>query len=61
LNFILQNPVVSEKTLSFELKKPFDLVLNLAEAQIKTTAVADSRPVWLRELERFRTCLMETV
>lgn len=48
LNFILQNPVVEDKTLSFELKKPFDLVLNLADAQIKTTAIAGSRPIWLR-------------
>jgi len=48
LNYILQNPIVTGKVLSFELKKPFDLVLNLAEAQTKTTAIAGSRPIWLR-------------
>jgi site-specific DNA recombinase len=55
LNFILQNPVVEDKTLSFELKKPFDLVLNLADAQIKTTAIAGSRPIWLPFVDKFRT------
>ncbi|MBP6859696.1 MAG: hypothetical protein KBC69_03710 [Candidatus Magasanikbacteria bacterium] len=50
LNYILQNPIVTGKTLSFELKKPFDLVLNLANEQIKTTANSDSRPFWLRGL-----------
>jgi len=30
LNFILQNPTVSGKKLAFELKKPFDTVLELA-------------------------------
>jgi hypothetical protein len=47
LNYILQNPIVSGKALTFELKKPFDLVLNLANVQTKTTAVVGSRPVWL--------------
>ena len=54
LNYILQNPVVEGKILSFELKKPFDLVLNLADAQTKTTAIAGSRPIWLRESDSNR-------
>lgn len=28
LNYILQNPIVADKQLSLELRKPFDLVLN---------------------------------
>ena len=49
LNYILQNPIVTGKTLSFELKKPFDLVLNLAYAQTKTATISGNRPSWLRE------------
>lgn len=59
LNYILQNPVVEGKILSFELKKPFDLVLNLADAQTKTTAIAGSRPIWLRGLDAIRTSIQE--
>ncbi len=49
LNYILQNPIVTGKTLSFELKKPFDLVLNLAYAQTKTATISGNRPIWLRD------------
>lgn len=59
LNYILQNPVVEGKILSFELKKPFDLVLNLSDAQTKTTAIAGSRPIWLRGLDAIRTSIQE--
>ena len=51
LNYILQNPIVTGKTLSFELKKPFDLVLNLAYAQTKTATISSNRPIWLRDLD----------
>ena len=37
LNYILQNPIVNEKTLGFTLRSPFNLVLELAD-----------NPVWLR-------------
>lgn len=47
LNYLLQNPVVSGKILTFELKSPFNLVLNLADAQRKTTVTNDSRLSWL--------------
>ncbi len=47
LNYILQNPVVTGKKLTFELKKPFDLVLNLANAQTKTAVISDDCPIWL--------------
>jgi len=47
LNYLLQNPIVTGKTLTFELKKPFDLVLNLANAQTKTAVISDNCPVWL--------------
>lgn len=55
LNYILQNPIVRGKVLSFELKKPFDLVLNLAEAQTKTAVISDNCPTWLAWAEKFRT------
>ncbi len=51
LSYILQNPTVSGKILTFELQKPFNLVLNLAEAQTKTTTISDSRPTWLGDLD----------
>ncbi len=51
LTYLLQNSTVSGKTLNFELKKPFDLVLNLANVQTKTATISDSRPVWLGDLD----------
>ena len=48
LKYILQNPIVTGKTLSFELKKPFDLVLNLAYEQTKTATISGNCPAWLR-------------
>ena len=44
LNFLLQNPTVSGKTLEFTLRKPFEAVLELSH-----------RPNLLRMLDRFRT------
>ena len=49
LSYILQNPIVTGKILSFELKKPFDLILNLATEQTKTAAISGSRPSWLHD------------
>lgn len=49
LNYILQNPVVIDKQLSFDLRKPFSLVLELANAQTKTGAISSNCPSWLRE------------
>jgi len=45
LNYLLQNPVVNEKKLSFTIASPFNLVLELAES-----------PNWLREMDDVRTC-----
>lgn len=59
LNYLLQNPIVTGKTLSFELKKPFDLVLNLAYAQTKTATISSNRPIWLRLLDDIRTSIQE--
>lgn len=51
LNYILQNPTVSGKTLSFELKKPFNTVLELG-LSLSQNGKRDSSeslsPVWLR-------------
>ena len=44
LSYLLQNPVVNEKRLSFTIASPFNLVLELAE-----------NPNWLRKLPLFRT------
>jgi hypothetical protein len=57
LNYPLQNPIVIGKTLTFELKKPFDLVLNLANAQTKTAVISDNCPVWLRIVDNVRTII----
>ncbi len=47
LNYLLQNPTLNGKELSFTLKKPFDLVFNLATIQSKTTSISTSRLTWL--------------
>ena len=47
LNYLLQNPIVNGKILTFELKNPFDLILNLADTQRKTTVTNDSCLSWL--------------
>lgn len=47
LQFLLQNPIVKDKKLQFELKTPFNLVLNLAQAQTKTATVSGNCPTSL--------------
>ena len=47
LSYILQNPIVTGRILTFDLKKPFDLVLSLADNQRKKTIVSDSHLSWL--------------
>ena len=44
LNFIFQNPTVDGKKLVFTMRKPFDVVLELAAC-----------PNWLPRLDEFRT------
>ncbi len=46
LNFLIQNPKVEGKELTFELKKPFDLVLNMAVPIQKTIGISTDRPLW---------------
>ena len=48
VNYLVQNPTVEGKELTFTLKKPFDLVLNLADEQRKTASISAGRPSWLR-------------
>jgi len=48
INFLIQNPVLKNKELDFELRKPFKLVLDLATLQSKTTSLTADRPTWLR-------------
>jgi site-specific DNA recombinase len=48
INYLVQNPTVAGKELVFDLRKPFDLVLNLAHEQKKTVSVLTDRPSWLR-------------
>ncbi len=47
INYLIQNPTVAGKELVFNLRKPFDLVLNLADEQKKTVNVSADRPSWL--------------
>ena len=46
LNFLLLNPKVEGKELVFELKKPFNLVLNMADEIQKTIGISTDRPLW---------------
>jgi site-specific DNA recombinase len=48
VNFLVQNPKLEGKTITFELKNPFNLVLNLADEQKKTVNVSADRLSWLR-------------
>jgi len=57
LSYLLQNPIVKDKTLSFELRKPFSLVLELANAQNKTAAISGSRRDMLRIVNDVRTVI----
>jgi hypothetical protein len=47
LNYLLQNPTVKGKKLDFTMRKPYNLVLELA-----------SCPDWLRGLQLVRTCFV---
>lgn len=57
----IENPVVSERELTFSLKNPFDSVLILANAQTKTTGVLADRPSWLPQLDAFRTLVWRSI
>lgn len=46
LDYILQNPVLNGKQLTFELKTPFNYILELASETTKTTSLATTRPSW---------------
>ncbi len=48
INYLVLNPTVAGKELVFELRKPFDLVLNLADEKRKTVGISADRPSWLR-------------
>ena len=47
LNYLLQNPTLDGKEINFTLKKPFDLVLNLANLKSKKTNISADRLTWL--------------
>lgn len=46
LNFLLQNPVLRDRELTFTLKKPFELVHSLVLAQKENRAFSPACPVW---------------
>lgn len=48
LNFLLQNSLIEGKKLTFELRKPFDLLLKLPLQELENRAVSPVHPVWLR-------------
>lgn len=48
LNFLLQNSLVEGKKLTFELRKPFDLLLKVPLQELENRAVNPVHPVWLR-------------
>ncbi len=51
LNFLLQNSLVENKKLTFELRKPFDLLLKVPLQELENRAVNPVHPVWLRDLD----------
>lgn len=48
INFLVQNPVLEDRKLTFKLREPFNLVLEVSALQSKTTSVSADRPTWLR-------------
>lgn len=51
VNYLLQNPKVEDKQITFELKKPFDVVLEFSLAAKRAASSdpsAQEYPVWLR-------------
>ncbi len=50
INFVLKNLKLRGKTLEFELKKPFDVLINLQNCE--------SRSVWLGRVSKVRTCIV---
>ncbi len=57
INYLLQNPIVTGKQLSFQLRKPFDTVLELARITEKTNSLSATRPVWQGIVEDVRTIM----
>jgi hypothetical protein len=55
LNFIFQNPTLDGRTLSRTLKKPFNLVLSLAQPEIGNAALTPSCTIWQGLVDKFRT------
>ena len=50
INFLVQNPMMKERELVFELKQPMNTVLELAQyasQERKTTSLSTDRPAWL--------------
>jgi site-specific DNA recombinase len=50
INLLVQNPQLKDRALQFELKTPFNHVLNLADyasQKSKTTSLSTDRPAWL--------------
>lgn len=46
LDYLLQNPTVEGREFNFTLKKPFNLVLSLAEAQRKNRVLNPASSIW---------------
>lgn len=64
INFLVQTPKLKDRELVFELKKPMNTVLELAQysaSKRKTIGISTDRPSWLRILDGFRTVNYENV
>ena len=58
INFLVQNPQLKDRKLVFELKRPMNTVLELAQyasQERKTTSLSTDRSAWLRMLNDVRT------
>ncbi|NBS70680.1 hypothetical protein EBT31_17470 [bacterium] len=47
LKFLLQNPKMHDRDLVFELRKPMNYVLELANIQNETISISTDGPIWL--------------
>lgn len=60
LNFLLQNCQLQNRTLTFGLKKPFDLIAfsaqKLASGKQKSRAFNPAHPIWLPRWDAIRNC-----
>ena len=59
ISYLIQNPTVEGRKLTFDLRIPFDSVLKLASLNRKATSVLAGRPSWLRDLDSNQDTMLQ--